>query len=91
MGNHHKKDYRFLRAVSLWLHDMTCYMCKKKFETLECHHINKDSTDNRIENFMPACNSCHKMLGRTSIKPEIMHSEIARLLQLKLDKYNGQP
>jgi hypothetical protein len=36
----------------------TCKKCNKKRSTC-CHHINENKKDNRIENLITLCNSCH--------------------------------
>lgn len=43
-----------------WNHfEKQCYDCKSK-ENLDIHHINSDRYDNRIENLIPLCRSCHQ-------------------------------
>lgn len=81
---HHTKEFRLMRSVALWLHDSVCYLCKHKFETLEVHHADKNSSNNILSNLTPVCPDCHKFAHRTSAIFSVPKKTIIVLLLRKI-------
>ena len=69
--NHLSKEYRHIREVVLWLHDYTCYFCQEKIESLETHHLTKNSDTHSIFGIVPTCGKCHKLVGKMPAKEEL--------------------
>lgn len=84
LPNHHQKKFRHLREVIIWLHSHICYVCFKKCEVLEVHHLNKNSKDHRLKNLIPVCKRCHIILGKMKVLNQIKTSEIIEKLQTKI-------
>ena len=38
----------------------TCGDCGRRGARFECHHVNLDPADNRLENLIILCRSCHQ-------------------------------
>lgn len=67
--------YPFIKAYMMELHNNKCELCgwgeTNTFSgliPLEVHHINGDSTDNRIENLQLLCPNCHSLTGNYGIR-----------------------
>lgn len=82
--NHQDKEYLIMRGVVIWLYDYKCGLCQKKPKKIEVHHINKNSSDNRIENLMPLCKPCHKLAHKMNIFQQISINKIILLMHLKI-------
>jgi 5-methylcytosine-specific restriction endonuclease McrA len=39
-----------------------CHICKKTFNLLEIHHIDRDRKNNRRENLIFVCKKCHSLI-----------------------------
>ena len=85
--NHQSKEYKLMRAVCFWLHDFKCFICKKTCDDLECHHINKISCDNHLDNLMPVCPACHKLIGMIAKFRLFTKSYIVSLIKKKKKQY----
>jgi len=72
MGSPHTtKKFRIIRSVVVWLYNSECFICLKKNEKLQVHHLNKINTDNRLENLIPLCSNCHKLIHKSKNKINI--------------------
>lgn len=79
-------DYR-IKAFALLSNE--CFYCEKKDRnTLQVHHIDKDSFNNDIENLRIVCTTCHKKQHSDSIKLRLnkfKEGQILRGVRLILD------
>lgn len=85
--NHQQKDYKILRGVVIWLYNYQCAFCNLKTEDLETHHINKISSDNRLENIIPLCWKCHKLVHKMKIFEQVLKKQLIKLLKAKMESF----
>ena len=80
---HHNVEYRKMRGVSIWLHDDTCGFngCLSKSD--EVHHIDKNPSNNDIQNLIPLCSPHHKIVHLAQIS---FNYDIKRIIVLLLKK-----
>jgi len=84
---YNKSSYRVMRGVSFWLWNFKCYFCDATSQALEAHHINGNNLDNNLQNLVPVCPACHKMVHRVSIKFHVSNIKIVSLLLQKVKFY----
>lgn len=53
------------KAILIEKYKNTCQCCNKKLKRIETHHINKNHSDDRINNLMVVCPKCHKTFHPT--------------------------
>lgn len=87
---HQNNKYRTLRGAVIWLYDFKCFNCLCFSFSLHAHHLNHVNTDNRIENLVPLCKSCHKLFHRIPKQPERTKKQILVLLLNKIANFNHQ-
>ena len=54
-------EWRALRLQALERDKWTCGDCGRRGARFECHHVNFDPADNRLENLVILCRSCHQL------------------------------
>ena len=81
--NHQDPEFKHLREVVKWLHDYECYICKKKLNELDVHHLDKISTNHSLLNLVPACKPCHIYLGKVATLKPLTKSHINSLIWRK--------
>lgn len=87
--NHQEQEYKIMRAVCLWLHDNKCFVCKKQFDSLDCHHIDKNSKNHVLYNLMPLCNEHHKIVGMFKELKQFSKTDINSLLLSKIEFFKS--
>ncbi len=59
-----------------------CNICKKTFFTCHIHHINGDHSDNKKENLLPVCPTCHnKIHTKKQHFKRLLKKEIENILE----------
>lgn len=82
--NHQTRQYRHAKEVALWLHNHNCALFNCPASADAVHHINKNSTDNKLSNLLPLCNEHHKILHLAQAKPNYTNRSIIVLLLRKI-------
>ena len=88
--NHQTKEYRSIRAVSLWLHDNKCYSCFKVSDDHDTHHLDHDSTNNELNNIVPLCKGCHVLYHHIPKRPPVPYKRLAVLCLGKVNFYKSK-
>ena len=70
------------RQVIKWLYDDKCYIKDCKNTDIEIHHIDKNNTNNDLQNLIPLCNRCHKIAHlMPSFRANIRHLHVIKMLK----------
>lgn len=64
---YNNKTYRINRGVVIYNANCHCDICNKVTASLEVHHIDGDNRNNDIGNLSAVCNSCHKLLHKSTL------------------------
>ena len=92
MSNHHQtKEFRLMRAVTIWLHNGKCAHCKKVFYNIEVHHIDKNPRNNQLINLKPLCKLDHNIYNKIPVQPYLTRQYIVILLLRKIEFYTVKP
>jgi len=85
MKPHHKKEFRHIREVVLWLYNFECHNCNQINLQCEVHHLDKDNLNNDISNLAPLCPNCHKLYHRVCKQTQVSKGKIVWYLLKKID------
>ena len=77
---HNTKDFRIMRSVCIWLNNFKCELCRRKFNNLHVHHIDKNNKNNSLSNLMPLCDSCHKLTHKVNILRPYTYKHLVTLI-----------
>lgn len=60
-------DFIRLKNFLLTVYGDNCPICGVVAQKLEVHHVDKDNTNNSLDNLIPVCVPCHKLLHKSDL------------------------
>lgn len=76
-----KDGRQIYRKIAYEIFQKECALCGEKEKMIQIHHIDKDRKNNKIDNLLPTCASCHKrihILMKEGLEPYSAIEQIKR-------------
>jgi len=86
MRSYNSKVYKRNRGYLLVIYSMKCFLCDKMHANLECHHIDHNELNHRLDNLVLLCKFCHKLVHlKRFVFQNVLTSHIAKACEFNLN------
>lgn len=62
-----------IKHIIVYIYDYKCQICGLQLKNLDVHHYDNNHNNNDVENLIPVCKSCHRLIHKGVIfeKPKM--------------------